>query len=73
MSVIGALAMMGFAFALCPGERRRHVNRRTVAMGIAVLVGMAVLVLRTPVRALFSLANTGVERLLAFSHESSPS
>lgn len=69
VSVMGALAMLALAFALCPAERRRHVNRRTVLMGVAVLVGMALLVLRTPVRALFSLANTAVERLLGYSHE----
>ena len=69
VSVLGALAMMVLAFALCPADRRRLVNRRTVLVGVAVLVGMALLVLRTPVRALFSLANTAVERLLGYSHE----
>jgi len=68
-SVLGAAAMLGLAFALCPRERRRHVNLRTVGRGLAVLVGMAVLVLRTPVRRLFEVANTAVERLLGFSHE----
>jgi CNT family concentrative nucleoside transporter len=69
VSVAGALSMMALAFALCPAERRRRVNPRTILIGVAVLVGIAVLVLRTPVRGLFSLVNTAVERLLGFSHE----
>jgi CNT family concentrative nucleoside transporter len=69
LSVVGALVMMALAFALCPAARRRRVNVRTVALGAAMLVAIAVLVLRTPVRGLFSLANAAVERLLGFSHE----
>ena len=69
MSVVGAFAMLGLAFALCPRERRKHVNLRTVGGGLVVLFGIAVLVLRTPVRGLFQVANTAVERLLGFSHE----
>lgn len=69
MSVVGALAMLGLAFALCPRDRRKHVNLRTVGLGLAVLFGIALLVLRTPVRGLFEVANTAVERLLGFSHE----
>ena len=53
VSVVGAFAMLGLAFALCPRERRKHVNLRTVGRGLVVLVGIAVLVLRTPVRSLF--------------------
>jgi len=69
VSLIGAFVMLGLAFGLCPAERRRAVNRRTVGTGLLVLVVIAVLVLRTPVRGLFSIANTAVERLLGFSHE----
>jgi CNT family concentrative nucleoside transporter len=61
--------MMVLAFALCPAERRRSVSPRTIGIGIALLVGIAVLVLRTPVRGLFSLANAAVERLLGFSRQ----
>lgn len=68
VSVVGALSMLALAFALCPKERRRHVSLRTVGVGILLLFGIAVLVLRTPVRGLFTLANAGVERLLGFSH-----
>jgi CNT family concentrative nucleoside transporter len=69
VSVAGAFAMLALAFALCPRERRHAVNRRTVATGVLVLFAIALLVLRTPVRGLFELANTGVERLLAYSHD----
>lgn len=69
VSVVGALCMMALAFGLCPAERRSHVNRRTVGVGVVVLVGIALLVLRTPVRGLFSVANTAVEKLLGYSHD----
>ncbi|HVR20115.1 MAG TPA: nucleoside transporter C-terminal domain-containing protein [Polyangiaceae bacterium] len=69
LSVFGAVSMLLLAFALCPSERRRRVNPRTIGLGIVVLVGMAVLVLRTPVRGLFSFANAAVERLLSYSQE----
>ncbi len=69
VSLFGAFVMLALAFALCPAERRRSVNLRTVGSGVAVLVVIALLVLRTPVRGLFSIANTAVERLLGFSHE----
>ena len=69
LSAVGALCMMALAFALCPAERRRSVNPRTIGIGFLLLVGIAVLVLRTPVRGFFSLANTAVERLLGFSRQ----
>ena len=69
LSAFGAVSMLLLAFALCPSERRRRVNPRTIGFGMAVLVGLAVLVLRTPVRGLFSLANTAVERLLSYSQK----
>jgi concentrative nucleoside transporter, CNT family len=68
-SCAGALAMLLVAFALCPADRRRRVNLRTVGGGLALLAALALLVLRTPVRGLFSLANGGVERLLGFSRD----
>jgi CNT family concentrative nucleoside transporter len=69
LSVAGAFVMMALAFGLCPAALRRRVNARTVALGIAMLFAIAALVLRTPVRGLFSLANAAVERLLGYSHE----
>src|SRR6187399_697869 len=69
VSLFGAGMMLALAFALCPAERRRRVNWRTIGAGLVVLLLVAVLVLRTPVRRLFSVANGAVERLLGFSHE----
>jgi CNT family concentrative nucleoside transporter len=69
VSAAGALCMLALAFAFCPRDRRQSVNPKTIGIGIVVLAGIAVLVLRSPVRGLFSLANTAVERLLGFSHK----
>jgi CNT family concentrative nucleoside transporter len=61
--------MLGIAFTLCPSDRRRHVRWRTVGLGVALLLAIGLVVLRTPVRLLFSWANTAVERLLGFSRD----
>jgi CNT family concentrative nucleoside transporter len=68
-SAFGALAMLALAFAGCPRDRRRLVSRRTVGGGVALLVVMAVLVLKTPLTRLFSVANSAVEALLGFTRE----
>lgn len=65
----GACVLLAVAFGLCPRERRRDVNRRTVLGGLALLVVTALLILRTPVAWLFQAANTGVELLLGFTRE----
>ena len=69
ISAFGVLVMLGLAFALCPRERRRSVNLRTVGFGLGPLAILAVLVLRTPLRSLFSSLNTGFDRLLGFSRD----
>jgi CNT family concentrative nucleoside transporter len=66
-SALGALVMLALAFACCPGQRRRAVSPRTVGGGLALLVVIAVLVLKTPVTRAFSVANDGVEALLGFT------
>lgn len=66
-SALGALVMLGLAFALCPADRRRSVSARSVGGGVLLLLAIAVLVLKTPVAGLFSLANRGVELLLGFT------
>ncbi len=68
-SLLGMLVMLGLAFALCPGERRRHVKLRPVLFGVVLLLVLAALLLRTPLNRLFDLANTAVERLLGFSRQ----
>jgi CNT family concentrative nucleoside transporter len=69
VSLLGAVLLLGLAFLACPAERRRNVSARTVGGGLALLVLMAVLVLKTPVSGLFSVANSGVERLLGFTRQ----
>jgi CNT family concentrative nucleoside transporter len=61
--------MLGMAYALCPRERRAHVAWRTVGFGVGMLLVLALLFLRTPLSAFFGVANTAVERLLAFSRD----
>ncbi len=68
-SLFGVLTMMGLAFALCPREARRHVQLRPVLVGLALLFGFGLLVLHTPVRAMFSFATTAVDTLLGFTKQ----
>jgi concentrative nucleoside transporter, CNT family len=69
LSALGALVLLGISFALCPGALRTHVNRRTVGGGLLILLVFAVLVLKTPLRMVFSWANAGVSRMISFSNE----
>ncbi len=68
-SLLGALVLLGVAFLACPKAARKDIKLRTVGGGLLLLVLMAVLVLKTPVSGLFSLANGGVERMLGFTRE----
>ncbi|MFZ5890910.1 MAG: NupC/NupG family nucleoside CNT transporter [Myxococcota bacterium] len=68
-SAFGALVMLGLAFALCPADRRRSVNLRSVGGGVLLLLGLGLLVLKTPLTRLFSWANTAVELLLGFTRD----
>src|SRR5262249_14640205 len=56
-------------FALCPRDRRGHVCARTVGYGVLLLLGFGVLVLKTPLRAVFAWANAGVDHMLEFSKQ----
>src|SRR5262245_42411741 len=69
VSVLGVLVMMALAFALCPRGRRRAVNLRTVGWGMALLIGFALIVLRTPLNRGFLWANHAVDVLLGFSQQ----
>jgi concentrative nucleoside transporter, CNT family len=66
-SALGACALLAIAFALCPRTLRPHLRLRTVGGGLLLLLGLAFLVLLTPVRWLFGWANDAVERMLTFS------
>jgi len=37
-SALGVLILLVLAFALCPKDRRRHVNWRTVGIGLALIL-----------------------------------
>ena len=67
LSALGALVILGLAFALCPRERRAHVSRRSVLGGLAILLALSLLLLETPLVGLFGAASAGVERLLGFT------
>ncbi len=68
-SLGGALVLLGVAYLACPRAARKDIKLRTVGGGLLLLLLMAVLVLKTPVSGLFSLANGGVERMLGFTRE----
>lgn len=67
VSAFGIVVMLAVAYALCPRERRRAVCWRTVGWGLAILFAFAVIVMKTPARAVFRLANDAVDKMLAFS------
>jgi CNT family concentrative nucleoside transporter len=69
VSAFGALVMLALAFALCPPRLRASVRPRTIMVGLAVLLGIALLVLRTPVNGLFAVGNDVVEQLLGFTRK----
>lgn len=65
-SLFGFVAILGAAWALCPKDRRRNVNRRTLAFGIVLLVVSSVIVLKTPVKQAFASMQAGVDALMGF-------
>jgi concentrative nucleoside transporter, CNT family len=69
VSALGALVILGVAWLFCPRELKFRVRPRTIGVGLLLLVGIAVLVLKTPISGLFSLGNALVERLLGFTAE----
>jgi len=68
-SAFGIVVMMAIAYLLCPRARRRHVNLRTIGWGLVLLIGFAVIVLRTPANRAFGIANDLVDGLLGFSRQ----
>jgi CNT family concentrative nucleoside transporter len=68
-SAFGILAIAGLAFLACPRALRRRVSWRTVGGGMALQIAFAFLVLKTPVRHAFGVADSAVNRLLSFSRD----
>jgi len=68
-SALGIVVILLLAAALCPRSLWRSIRVRTVGGGLVLLLVMAGLVLKTPLRLVFAWANDGVERMLEFSHE----
>lgn len=71
ISAFGILVMLLLAFAVCPADRRRAVNLRSIGIGLGLLFVFAALVLHSPVRGAFEWANVAVDGLLAFTRKGS--
>jgi concentrative nucleoside transporter, CNT family len=67
IGAFGALVLLGIAYLACPRALRSHVRWRTIGWGMALLLGFALLVLKTPARVAFDWASAGVNRMLEFS------
>jgi CNT family concentrative nucleoside transporter len=68
-SAFGILAIAGVAYLFCPRALRSRVSWRTVAVGMAIQIAFAFLVLKTPANAAFRFADAAVNKLLGFSYE----
>ncbi|HKP57029.1 MAG TPA: nucleoside transporter C-terminal domain-containing protein [Polyangiales bacterium] len=67
-SALGAIAILGVAFAMCPARLRHSVRWSGIGMGLLLLLLMAVLSLRPPLHDLFAYSSTLVNAFLAFSN-----
>lgn len=68
-SGLGIAVLLACAFACCPPRLRRSVRWRSIGLGMLLLVGFAVLSLRTPLQHVFSWGNELVNQLLGFSQQ----
>ena len=66
-SLLGVCVIMGLAWLLAPRATRGDVRTQQVVRGLGLLFVIALIVLRSPARIVFTWANDGVERLLSFS------
>lgn len=68
-AVLGLVLIPALALLCCPRDLRRRVNWRTVGGAYFLLVVTAFLVLKTPLRGFFKVANDAVDGLLGFCNE----
>jgi concentrative nucleoside transporter, CNT family len=71
VGVLGLFVMLGIAFLFCKPEHRKHINLRIVIGGTLLQVIFAILILKTPVKVLFTYANDAVTSLLGFTNKGS--
>lgn len=71
VGVLGLFVMLGIAFLFCKPEHRKHINLRIVIGGILLQIIFAILILKTPVKILFTYANDAVSALLSFTNKGS--
>lgn len=71
ISFVGLFVMLGIAFLFCKPEHRKHINLRVVVAGTLMQVIFALLILKTPVKMVFSWANDAIGTLLNFTLEGS--
>lgn len=71
VGVLGLFVMLGIAFLFCKPEHRKHINLRVVVIGTLLQVVFALLILKTPVKIVFSYANDAVTSLLGFTNKGS--
>ena len=60
VGVLGLFVMLGIAFLFCKPEHRKHINLRVVIGGTLLQLAFAILILKTPVKILFTYANDAV-------------
>jgi CNT family concentrative nucleoside transporter len=68
-SALGVLVLIGFAFACCPRALRPAVRWKSAGYALLILLGFALLALRTPASRVFVWGNDLVNALLAFSEQ----
>lgn len=68
-SLLGFFLLMAIAFACCPRDKRRWVSWRCLVWGSVLQFLLALVILRTPCRAFFRLANELVDALLSHATE----
>jgi CNT family concentrative nucleoside transporter len=66
-SALGMVVLIGCAFACCPRALRGSVRWKSAGYALLLLLGLAILALRTPVSRVFAWGNDTVNALLSFS------